>query len=52
MAKIRTCILATKQFQPTRLVENESFQKNDSVICEFEIFSLSLHPETIKAAWK
>ncbi len=31
----KSSTFATKQFQPTRLVENESFQKTDSIICEF-----------------
>ena len=49
VAKIRTYIFATKQFRPTRLVKKESFQKNNSIICEFRFFSLSLHPETVKS---
>ena len=45
MAKIRTYIFATKQFDSTSLVKIHYFQKSGSIICEFQFFYLPLHAD-------
>ena len=49
VAKLGFSNSATKRFCPTSLVKNERFKKNDSIICEFQFFCLSLHTELAKS---